>query len=141
MEKDKMTKNLFEIAAKNKYRYKTNKCLINSEDLYDLPLKTTRINDISLNLVAKNLFQEIKEEEEVSFVEPTTNRKRTTLENKLEIVKHVIKVKQDAIHAKEQRLADKENDAMIDQLIADKKTKSLSELSVEELQKLKSTNR
>lgn len=136
-----METGLYKIAAIEKYRFNTSKGLRTVEEIIDLPLRTKQVNGVSLDLIAKGLYAQIQNEVDISFVDKVSNKLRTELETKLAIVKDIISEKQNAIAAKENKMAVKLKDELIDQLIQDKETKSLSELSVEELKKLKSTNK
>ena len=77
---------LFEIAARNKYRFPTSKGLMSVEDIWDLPLK----GDCSLNsiaLVINNFIKSVSED----FVDDKPFVDKETI-NKLDIVKHIISV-------------------------------------------------
>jgi len=120
--------NLFEQASRLKLRYQTTKGLVSTEDLWDLPLT-------SLNEVAKSLNKQVKEAGEESFIEikSTANEK---LELSFEIVKYVIKVK--LAEQKADKLA-KENATKKQQLLEllhQKKNEQLSQLSVDEIEKM-----
>jgi hypothetical protein len=88
-------RNLFEIAARNKFRFVTVRGNVAMEDLFDMPL--TSKSGFSLDDVAKNINRQLKTTEEESFVQPaTTNMARQELSDKLELVKMVIADKQAA---------------------------------------------
>jgi hypothetical protein len=129
---------MFEIAARDKYRFETSRGEIMVEDLYDLPLKTKRTNSISLDAIARNLYIGIKEEDEISFVDSVPNTARIEMENKLEIVKYIIKMKKEELAEKQRRIEAKGKNDLIDKIIIEKEQDSLKELSIEDLKKLKS---
>jgi beta-glucosidase-like glycosyl hydrolase len=121
--------NLFEAAARGKYRFTSAKGQITTEDLFDLPL--TSKNGFDLDMVARSVNNELKAASEESFV--TTNRRNTELENKLEIVKFVIQLRQaEKAEAADraERLARKRK---ILDAIENKENQQLSEASLDDL--------
>jgi hypothetical protein len=70
--------NLFEKASKMKLRFSTTKGVLSTEDLWDLSLE-------SLDRIAKNLYKQIKESEEISFISEKSSED-TLASIKLEIV-------------------------------------------------------
>ena len=118
---------LFEIATKKKYRFPY-KGIITVEDLWDL-------NVTALDQIYKNLNKQLKEMGEESLLK-TKSTEETDIENMVEIVKHIVVVKE---QEKTNRLAQKERDAKkqrIMSIISDKEDKALTELSTEELRKM-----
>ena len=88
--------NLFEIAARKKYRFETPVGSVTVEDLYDLPLLppgNTRAVRANLNDVARTINNQIKALDEESFVDQAIPGV-TDLVNKLNLVKEVIAYKQ-----------------------------------------------
>lgn len=123
--------NLFELATRNAYRFESSKGNLSVEDLWQLPL-TSRGNNTSLDDVAKNIYSQLKASEEISFVvkQPTAN---ATLQNKLDIVKHIIQVKMaeaEAAKVKADKAAEK---AKLLDILARKQEQSLEQASEEEL--------
>lgn len=102
--------NLFEKAARGKYRFNSAKGLLTVEQLYDLPLKSGTVN---LNQIAIDLNREIKETQEESFVD-TKSTVDQQLVDRLEIVKHIIAtIKQEQEDAnKAQEVAKERNKLM-----------------------------
>lgn len=88
-----MDKNLFEIASRRKYRFPSVVGELTVEQLWDLPLTSTR--GACLDNVAKAVSGNLKSISDESFVVTTPNPRKGELENMLEIVKHVIAVKID----------------------------------------------
>jgi preprotein translocase subunit SecA len=118
---------LFEIATKKKYRFPY-KGLISVEDLWDL-------NVLALDRIYKALNKTLKDMGEESLLK-TKSTEEKDVENMVEIVKHIVSVKE---QEKIDRLAKKENDAKkqrIMSIIADKEDKALTELSTEELRQM-----
>jgi len=62
---------LFETASKNKLRFSSIKGNLTTEDLWDLPL-TSKSGRICLDNIAKQLYKELKDSTEESFVLPKT---------------------------------------------------------------------
>ena len=83
--------NIFEYAAKNKLRFATERGLLTAEDLFDIKLSNQA--GPSLDKIAISLDEELSKTEK-SFVKKVTPQNKE-LQIKLDIVKHVISVKQD----------------------------------------------
>lgn len=83
-----MSTNIFEIAVRAKLRFASNRLAsLSVEDLFDLSLR-------ELDDVAKGINRQINAEKEESFLSQNKNAVRKDLELKLDIVKHVIAVKE-----------------------------------------------
>jgi hypothetical protein len=118
--------NIFELAAVTKLRFQTTKGYVTTEDLYDLNLQT-------LNRIAKAVNKELKSAEEEDFIdEPSKTDKVNTL--RLDLLKHVIKVKKDAQEAAVNASKKKAEIAKLKELIAEKKDAALKDQSLDELQ-------
>jgi hypothetical protein len=83
-----------ERAVRNKYRFNSPQGPLSLEDLWDLPLQTTRAGRADLNGVAVAISRDLKAQEEESFVNPRPNALKVELADKLDIVKHIIEVRQ-----------------------------------------------
>ncbi len=98
---------IFERAARTKLRFPSNLAPIGEltvEQLWDLPL-TGKAGRIDLDTLARATFGELKGIEEASFVDTKPNPNKVLLELRLDILKHVIKAKQDAAVAAEKAAA------------------------------------
>ena len=122
-----MSTNMFEIATRNKFRFPF-KGVISTEDLWDLSVE-------SLDNVFKTLNSEMKKTKEESLLS-TKSKDDEVLELKIEIVKHIVAVKQEEKEARERKFLDRERNQKIMSLIAAKQDEQLHNMSVEELQKL-----
>lgn len=122
---------IYKLACTKKVRFKTATGFISTEDLFDLPL--TSKNDMNLDAVAKTVYEALKSEESVSFVEKTSNPRKEGLELAMEIVKDVIRTKQEEAAAKAD-LASKA--AKRDQLLRALSAKQEQELANMPLEKL-----
>jgi uncharacterized protein YabN with tetrapyrrole methylase and pyrophosphatase domain len=120
--------NLFEKASKMKLRFSTTKGVLSTEDLWDLSLE-------SLDRIAKNLYKQIKESEEISFISEKSSED-TLASIKLEIVKFVITFKMDEAKEKKLRAEKLALKKRIADEIAKKKDNKISEMSIEELEKV-----
>ena len=118
---------MFEKALKQKLRFVSAKGNLTTEDLFQLPL--TQLNDIA---VAVN--KKLKESDGESFISIKTDANETdTL--RLDILKHIIKVKMEASEAAKLRLERNAKKAHIMELMAQKQDEALGAKSLEELQK------
>lgn len=120
---------LFVEATRAQYRFETNIGLLTVEDLWKLPL--TSATKVNLDDVAIKLSRELKATDE-SFV-AQKSVKNTELENKLEIVKYVIQVRQEENAAKLAEANKAAQREKLKELIAKKEGESLEALSLDEL--------
>ena len=130
---------LFEIATREKYRFPSSKGITSlmSEDLYELPLKSSNPDVTSLNEVAKTLSRKLKQSEEENFVElDLSTHLNEALENKFAIVKHIIKVKLAEQADRENAAVKKERKEKLMALLLKKQDAAEEELSEEELKKM-----
>lgn len=127
---------MFEKASRLKLRINTNKGVITVEDLWELPLTSTRSNVLSLQTVARGIAATIRNEVEEDFVGEATNE-NVIADLQMGIVKHVIAVKKVENAAKVAACANITHNAQIDDLIAAKHFEAKKEMTIEELQALK----
>lgn len=126
---------IFALAAKQKLRFITSRGQLSAEDLWDLPLTSPSGKNVNLDDVARSIFKELKDSEEVSFVEDSNSKKAAgVLALKLEIAKFVIADKKADRDAAEKAASDKAQREKILEIIANKKDKALEEKSLEDLQ-------
>lgn len=125
--------NLFEQALRNKYRFPSTKGTLSTEDLFDLPL--TSKNGVSLDSVAKAVNRQLIQETEESFVEESSQSNKE-LVLKLNILRHIIKVRKEENQARADALANAQRKAKIQEILERKKDGVLEEASIEELQKM-----
>lgn len=117
--------NLFMLATRKKFRFPY-KGMLSIEDLWDLSVK-------ELDKVFKALNAEFKQTKEESLL-ATKSEKDVELEAMIEIVKFVVKTKQEEATAKVLKAASDAQKNKIEKLIEAKKDKALEDMSVEELQ-------
>ncbi len=124
---------LFEKALRNKYRFDTPQGVITVEDLWELPLSSTRTGRANLDDIAISLNKQIQDQGTVSFVKKTTST-RETLQNKLDLVLYVISVLQAEAEVAQLKQANAQKKAQILEIIASKENSDLIQKSLEELQ-------
>ena len=119
------TTTIFEEATKEKYRFPF-KGMISVEDLWDLKLQ-------DLDSVFKTLNKQKKQNDEESLLQVKTAEDQE-LENKIQIVKYIVKFKQEEIEERLQAKDKKEYNQKLLELIERKQNEELAGKSIEELQ-------
>ena len=122
-----------ESALRNKTRFTQAGFVLTLEDLYDIPLKGTRA---CLDSVAKDISRQLKQEEEESFVDEKSAAS-TVLNDKLDIVKHIIALKKEEDRKRKEVAEIKAHNEELDALIYEKRQEEKKGKSVEELEKLR----
>lgn len=124
---------LFEIAAVNRYRYPypSSGGGITTEQLFDLPLLA---DGPCLNSVAQAIHTDLKGMETESFVEISSPDK-SHLENRLDIVKHVIKLKQEEQAESKNRILRSEKRKKLIAALASKEDAKLEGMSEKQILK------
>ena len=117
--------NIFEAATKGKYRFPF-KGMISVEDLWDLKLQ-------DLDSVFKSLNKQKKQNDEESLLQVKTAEDQE-LDNKIQIVKYIVKFKQEEIEERLQAKDKKEYNQKLLELIERKQNEELARKSIEELQ-------
>lgn len=124
---------LFEIASRKKYRFDSVKGELTVEQLWDLPLTSRTAFD--LDNVARHINAELLSVSEGSFVQTTVNPRKFELEEKLELVKHVIKVRIEENAAKLAAAARKDEIRKLEDILSRKKDDALGAMAPEEIEK------
>jgi hypothetical protein len=125
--------NLFEYATRSKLRFASAKGGLSSEELWDVPLRSS--DGFNLDAIAKAANRAFKDATEESFVSAAKTPAHTRLEMTLEVVKRIIEVKlYDEADAKKRAENKKEKEKLL-QILAEKQDGKLSELSERELKK------
>lgn len=119
--------NLFEGAARAKYRFPF-RGVITTEDLWDLSLQ-------DLDRVFKTLNAEAKQTQEESLLK-VKDEHSEILERKIEIVKHIVAVKQAEAEAVKEAANRKAQKQRIMEIIAKKEDDALANMSLDELKKM-----
>jgi signal recognition particle subunit SEC65 len=126
---------MFEQALRLKLRFPSPQGNLTVEDLWDLPLTSTRQNTANLNNIAKAVSRLLKAESEEDFVNPRSGVNET-LQLSLDIVKHIIAVRQAENEATRLRAERTEKKAKLLELIARKQDQALEGKPLEELQQM-----
>jgi hypothetical protein len=124
--------NVFEIAARGKFRYDSPKGALTTEQLFDLPLSSEKGTD--LDSIARAISKQLREMTEESFVQPRSNPAKSILAAKLEVLKAVIERKQtENAEAVARRDREAQRQRILDALDT-ARGNALSSKSVEELE-------
>lgn len=126
---------MFDIATRKKLRFSTSKGDISVEDLWDLPRFSER--GLSLKSIAKKLLVQLKDLDvidEFDEKDEVESEETATIKLKLDIVRHILKVKLEEAEVNKNRAKVKEHNQLILSLIEKKQMQNLESLSVEELQ-------
>ncbi len=123
---------MFEKCVRLKLRFPSPQGALTAEDLWDLPLTSTRLNQANLNNIAKGISRQLKAEGEEDFVNPKSGAD-TVLQVQLDIVKHIIEVKQAENAAERNLIERKQKKERIMEIISKKQDQELESKSLEEL--------
>lgn len=124
---------IYKKAAIKKLRFSTVKGNLTVEDLWDLPMKSSR--SVSLDLVAQNCDADLNKKTK-SFISAKTEDDALA-QLRMDIVLDVIKTRLDNLKAKDEQQATNEHNKRIDELIKAKEHNELASKSIEELKALK----
>lgn len=121
--------NLFITAIKNRYRYSYNG-VITTEDLWSLSVD-------DLDVIYKDLKSKLKAcDAEDSLLETSNDSAVAILNNMIEIVKYIVKVKLDAIDRRKKAADNAAKRQRIMEIIAAKEDSALNDMSADELRKM-----
>ena len=123
---------MFEKASRIGLRYETPQGLLTVEDLWKLPLTSSRPGRANLDDIAINLFRQLKESDTESFVKKAAKKDDTT-QLAFDIVKHIIDVRMAEDEAAAVQRANKEKKRRILEIIAQKEDAQLFDASLDEL--------
>lgn len=123
---------MFQQAARLKLRFITPIGNLTVEDLWDLPLTTTKANKASLDDVARSLHLQLQSNADISFVN-TSTMTDPTVKLSFDIVKHIIDVRLAENAAEALKKANKERKQHLLGILVQKENESLSQLSMDEL--------
>ena len=131
---------MFEKSTRLKLRFNSPKGLLTSEDIYSLPLLTNSPTQIDLNIVAQIAFDELAALSTKTFVGAAANSaKRELAQLRLDIIKHVIDIKEAEAVANEQAKVRASQKEFIKELIAEKQLDGMKSKSLDELNALLAT--
>lgn len=127
--------NLFERASRQQYRFPSPKGDLTVEQLWQLPLQSTKAGHADLDTVAKAINRGLKAQAEESFVDTTSNASKDE-EAKLAIVVHIIGVKKAENAAALQRAEKATMKARLREVLAIRTQEDLLKKTPEELQSM-----
>lgn len=128
---------LFAEASRLRLTFKTSQGTANVDDLWDLPLTSTR-GQLTLDDIAIGLDKQLKDSGTTSFVKKST-RPNEILKLKFDVVLYIIGVRQEEEEAAEIKRANLEKKKQILDIIADKENEELAGKPIQELRELVST--
>ena len=123
---------MFEKASRLKLRFESTKGQLQIEDLWDLPLTSTK-GQANLDDIARGLHRQLKNGDDVSFVN-ATQKSDEVVQLKFDIVKHVIEVRLVENEAAAKARENKEKKQQLLAIIAQKKDAALQGTPLEELE-------
>ena len=124
---------LFLIASRQKFKFNSTKGLLTVEDLWDLPLQS-QTGKASLDEIARELHNKLKEDTEISFVTPKSSD--TTVQQKFDIVKFIIDTRITEREAAVNERARADRRAKLMEVIERKENDNLNNMNIEDLKKL-----
>jgi hypothetical protein len=125
--------NIFERASRAKLRFASDVGELTTEQLWDLPL-IGKGGRPDLDTVARTVNTELKSIVEGSFVETTPDPRKTELELKLEVVKHIIASKIAAQEIAKKAAETAERKRKLLSALANKEEQTLAGMSKEEIE-------
>lgn len=129
------TLNIFELATRQKLRFDTPvHNALSVEQLWDLPLQSTRANQSDLDGAGKVILKALREQTEESLITPASNGPKNELQLKLEIVKSIIGTKQAENAAKVDAAKRETERIMLRQLLTEKHADELKGLTKTEIE-------
>lgn len=125
---------MYKFAAQHKLRFESVRGLLSVEHLFDLSLKAG--DGFDLDTVARGIDKKLKALGEESFVsDPSSDPFKAELQIALDIVKDVIKTKQDEAKARAEKAAKAARRRKLLDLQAAKHDEALGAMSAEEIEK------
>lgn len=126
--------NVFEIAAKNKYRFKTQSGNLTVEDLFDLPIKSDT-GKLDLYSIAKSLAKGLGEtdNELLSSIFNESVKVNTDTKNMFDIVQRVVEIKREENEKRATKAKNKADKERLLEILAKKQDQSLESLTEEQI--------
>lgn len=126
-----MSNHLFVIASRKKYRFTSNRGPLTVEQLWDLPL--TIADGFDLNVVAREQARALSDLQQQDFVGTQNSAAVTAATDKLDIVKFIIKAKQDEAEARRAAADNRQRRDVLLAALEQKETAALQALTPEQL--------
>jgi hypothetical protein len=130
-----MDESIYKKATRDKLRFPSSVGELTIEDLWELPLTTTKAGRPDLDTVARTVNADLKSVTEESFVDTKPNPRRAVLTLQLDIVKDVIATKiaeRDAAKSAAEKAARKEK---LLEALAAKEDQKLAGMSKEDIER------
>lgn len=125
---------LFERAARRRLRFPTQGGNFSVEDLFQLPLVSSRAGAQSLDRIAIEVHRELKTYEEISFVETVKpNDRKIELQLQFDILKYIIEAKKAEALAAESREKKKQLRQQLVEVLAAKEGEALNNLTPDQI--------
>lgn len=126
---------MFITATRQAYRFPSASGELTIEQLWTLPLTSSRAHQACLDDIARSIHKELTDIGETSFVNTKPNPKKPELEIKLEVVKLIIQTKQEENAAKAAKIAAANEAAKLEAILETKEASELQNLSADEIRK------
>lgn len=126
-----MSTELFLVASKKKYRFMSSRGPLTVEQLWDLPL--TVADGFDLNSVAREQARLLSDLQQQDFVGTQNSTAVTAATDKLDIVKYVIKSKQDEAEVRRAAADNRQRRETLLAALEQKETAALQALTPEQL--------
>lgn len=123
--------NLFELAARQKLRFPSNRGELTVEDLWEMPLQSK--NGYDVDTVARGVNAKIKELSEDSFVSTAPSKALTKQRLMLDVLKHVIAVRLAEQAAREKRANNKAERQRLEALLESQQRAADAQLTPEQI--------
>ena len=123
--------NIFEQASRCALRFESDRGDLSVEQLWGMPLQSK--NKFDIDTIAIKVISDLRELSVESLLKNNHSEARTTLELKLEILKHIVAAKEDEIAMRTRRQAASAQRERLVTLLGEKQDESLKGLSIEEL--------
>lgn len=119
--------NVFEVAVREKMRFQF-KGVLSVEDLWDLSVR-------ELDSVFKTLNSQLKQVKEESLLQVRTQQDQE-LDTKIEIIKYIVKVKQEEENSRLMAKEQKEKKQKLMAILSEKQDANLKNMSEDEIKKM-----
>ena len=126
---------LFIKASREKWRFQTTKGEVMVEDLWDYEASSKKTNETTLDTIAVAIDQQLTNAPKKSFVETRSNA-NIKLEQQLELLKYIIRVKMEENAAKNQRKAELAKLSLLRELEQEDQINALKNMTPEERRKM-----
>lgn len=124
---------MFEEASRLKLRFDSSVGKLTVEDLWQLPLSSTRAV-VNLDDIARKLHKQLRNDDDVSFVDKD-RKSDSTVQLRFDIIKHIIDVRLAEDVAESQKQENARRKQKLLSIIADREDDALRSMPLDELRK------